>query len=198
MSIYMYTSEFYTTYNPNIRKGHWEPYKVFTAILFSALDKLDKANPLPNNTILYRGMDKKFDTDSKGRFYFKQFVSTTLDQEVAEIFGTGTIIVILPNVPIIAARLQELSKYPGEEEVLISPFEAFEFVNKTDNRLYFKSSRSQDFIDNRDLKCQDPLELTTQRTLKTKYQFQFNNSAGSVVTGILPGFVFVSLLASLF
>ena len=145
-------------------------------------------------------MDKKFDVDSKGRFYFKQFVSTTLDEEVAEMFGTGTIIVILPNVPIIAASLQELSKYPGEEEVLISPFEAFELVNKTENKLFFKSSRSQDFIGNQNLKCQDesPVELTTQHSVNIKHIFQPKRSTGPSVSGTLHGFILVALLASWF
>ena len=141
----MYSSEFYSTYNPNIRNKLWDPYKVFTALLYNAINKLARIRPLPSNTTLYRGLDKNFTINATGRFYFPTFSSTSLNTNVAWRFGNETIMQFLPNVPKMAARLKGLVKYEDEEEVLLSPFEAFEMINKTGSTIYLKSSDTQDF-----------------------------------------------------
>ena len=145
LAIYMYSSEFYDTYNPNIRKQFWEPYKVFTSLLCSAIKKLVAIRPLPSSTVLYRGLNRDFVVNVTGRFYFPTFSSTSLNRNVAERYGNETTMQFLPNVPKMAGKLRGLVKYEFEEEVLLPPFEAFEVINKTGTIIYLKSSDIQDF-----------------------------------------------------
>lgn len=142
----MYSSEFYDTYNPDIRNQLWEPYKVFTSLIYNAIKKLVAIRPLPSATVLYRGLNKNFVINATGRFYFPTFSSTSLNRNVAERYGNETVMKFVPNVPKLAGRLKGLVKYEYEEEVLLVPFEAFEMINKTGTIIYLKSSDTQDFF----------------------------------------------------
>ncbi|ESO10584.1 hypothetical protein HELRODRAFT_167086 [Helobdella robusta] len=105
LSVTMYTSDFYSVYNADTRLGKTDNYKIFTALLYTAVRKLDNMPEfsIVNGTVLYRGMKNKYDAPDQ-RFYFKQFISTTLDPEIAGGFV--------------------------EEEVLLVPFESFEKIDQ--------------------------------------------------------------------
>lgn len=143
--MYMYSiRSFCSIYNSDIRNKTWEPYKVLTSLIHSGLRKLSAYRHLPRNTILYRGLKKVFTINAKGRFYFPQFVSSSLNESVAKWYGNKTRVLYV-EVPKIAANLEGLTEI-REEEVLLSPFEAFEVINKTGNAFYLRSSDVQDFI----------------------------------------------------
>ena len=138
----MHSTDFYETYNRNIRNQEWKPYKVFSALLHNAVKKISHNCPLPKETTLYRGLNKRLSINTNDRFYFSQFVPTTLSNEDATKTGFETTLVF--TLPRLAANMDGLTK-EGEQVVLLSPFEAFEVVGRTDDTVYLKSSDTQDF-----------------------------------------------------
>ena len=147
----MYSTDFYETYNTNIRAQRWDYYKIFTSLLYNALVKLAHLRPLPENTVLYRGMrgDLRVHTSP---LHFTQFVSTSLDLGVAEQFGNGTLIRIKTNDLKQGALLYGLVKFEIEREVLLSPFETFDVINQFQQEhrtiINLKSSSSQQLLSN--------------------------------------------------
>ncbi|XP_044521915.1 ecto-ADP-ribosyltransferase 5-like [Gracilinanus agilis] len=73
---------------------------------------------------VYRGISVQQLPDGTGEMRFGQFASTSLKQKVAFIFteGTGTFYDIYTCQ---GARIEHLSAYPEEKEVLIPPYELF-------------------------------------------------------------------------
>lgn len=138
----MYSTDFHKTYNQNVRNQNWEPYKVFSALLYSAVKKISHNNPLPKEITLYRGLNKRFLINTTERFYFTQFLSTSLSKEDAARFGSKTSLIFI--IPKLAANLNALTQ-EGEQVVLLTPFEAFEVVRRTEDTVYLKSSDAQDF-----------------------------------------------------
>jgi hypothetical protein len=155
MTVTMYTGWFYRRYNAQVRLGNLDKYKVFTSLFFNALKKLDALYPVPVNTTLYRGMSIRVKTPESKRIHFKQFVSTSTERRIAENFGRSTFMIFEPPISIIAAPVQNLSHFPFEAEVLISPFEAFELTRREGNTMYFRSAKKQELLDNDLLSCTD-------------------------------------------
>lgn len=150
-AVYMYSTNFYDTYNTNIRDGQRNYYKTFTSLLYSALVKLSRLRPLPENTVLCRGLRGHFHIN-RSPLHFTHFVSTSLDLDVAEGFGNDTLMRIKTNDLKLGAMLHGLVKFEIEREVLLTPFETFEVISSFMDNDYkrviinFKSSSDQQFL----------------------------------------------------
>ena len=90
-----------------------------------------------NNIIVYRGISRfKFPKNVKKgvEFYFREFISTSLNKDVALGFigGNGTILTIniinngYNGYPNYCYNIKDISMYPGEDEILISSHCCFE------------------------------------------------------------------------
>ena len=104
---------------------------------------LKRNKNVKDNIIVYRGISRfKFRKDVKKgtEFYFREFISTSLDKNVAKSFvgnyGTLLIINIINNgsngFPNYCYNLKDISMYPSEDEILISSHCCFEVseINK--------------------------------------------------------------------
>jgi len=148
LAVIMYTNDgdgraFYKEYNVASTNRKWKPYKTYTTLLLSALRKL--AKPLPRGTHLYRGVRSKLGPPPAGsRIFWKSFTSATLNYDVAkEKFAgpDGIILEFEPPASRYAARVGELSPF-NEEEVILLPFEAFDYLGSKGRRYYFTSSET--------------------------------------------------------
>ena len=72
-------------------------------------------------------------------------MSTSLNKSIAEQYGNKTRMVFVHQVPKISGNLEGLTE-AVEQEVLLTPYEAFEVINQTGNTIYLRSSDAQDFI----------------------------------------------------
>ncbi|XP_027562428.1 NAD(P)(+)--arginine ADP-ribosyltransferase 2-like, partial [Neopelma chrysocephalum] len=98
-------------------------FKVLHFLLTTALQDLRVAQTHPRCLHVYRGVRGIRFTAQPGRtIRFGQFTSSSLDRQVAEGFGTDTFFEVLTCH---GAKIRDFSNYPGEEEVLIPPFETF-------------------------------------------------------------------------
>ena len=90
-----------------------------------------------NNIIVYRGISRfKFPKNVKKgtQFYFREFISTSLNKDVALGFigGNGTLLTIniinngYNGFPNYCYNIKDISMYPGEDEILISSHCCFE------------------------------------------------------------------------
>lgn len=165
VAVTMYTIEgngFYRDFNNASAFGVWAPYRVYTSLLFSAVKKLAAIEPVPIHTRLYRGMRVACNRPSAKRVFWKTFTSTSLDQEMASYFGTSTFYEFEPQATLFGARIKNLSLMSFEDEVLIPPFEVFNFVKADGQKFYFSSSLTQDLLHGQaaDL-CRSAQTLTT-------------------------------------
>src|SRR6218665_1784200 len=121
---------FFREYNRASANRIWQPYKVYTTLLVSALRKLTEIDPIPPGATLYRGLNFKAEPPRARQIFWKAFTSTSLDIKVAEGFAgpDGTILEFQPPASRRAARIRKLSNYYEEDEVLLLPFEAFHFI----------------------------------------------------------------------
>lgn len=146
--VLMYTDDgasraFVKEFNRASTNKNWQPYRVYTTLLVSALRKLTEIDPIPPGATLYRGINFKAEPPKAERIFWKAFTSTSLDQKVAEeTFGgsSGTILEFQPPASRRGARIRKLSNYYTEDEVLLLPFEEFHFLSAKDQTLYFSSS----------------------------------------------------------
>lgn len=149
LAVTMYTAEFggfYREFNNASSYGVWDPYRVYTSLLYSAVKKLADIEPVPFDAGLYRGMWLKCKPPNATRIFWKTFTSTSLDQRIAEYFGSATTIVFQGRASVYGARIRNLSLIEVEDEVLIPPFELFDYLKADDQTFYFSSSKSQDLI----------------------------------------------------
>ncbi|NXT77434.1 NARE ribosyltransferase, partial [Zapornia atra] len=102
---------------------HNFPFKAMHFLLTGALRALRKPHRC---YIVYRGVKNTFTAQPGDTVRFGQFASTSLDKKCAEWFGMGTIFSVETcyGVPI-----EDFSKFAGEQEVLIPPFETFEVTS---------------------------------------------------------------------
>lgn len=149
----MYTDDndaraFYREYNVASTNRIWQPYCIYTTRLMSALGKLAKIEPLPTNATLYRGISFRPETPRARRIFWKAFTSTSLDFQTANYFAGpyGTILVFQPPASRHAAQIWKLSKFSMEKEVILLPFEAFDFWYANDRELYFNISETQELL----------------------------------------------------
>ena len=104
-----------------------------------------RTSNVKNGTVVYRGISVAAPKDWKvgKRFYFGEFISTSLDINVAKKFSKGvTLLVITLNNNGVNGRnnycryVEDISKYSGEKEVLITAFCIFK-ITKIDGNTYY-------------------------------------------------------------
>lgn len=148
----MYTHDnFYKYYNDQLRNGNWKKFEAFTALLNSAIKKLNDMRKIPTGTVVYRGMEEAFANPSAKSLYFKQFTSTSKNCSTCRKFAgpNGTLLIFNLTTNVMAAYVKELSFYPEEDEILFSPFVALDFVSRTYSSIAtmnFKTSAKQEFL----------------------------------------------------
>lgn len=146
--VMMYTNKFYIEYNQASTNRNWKPYRVYTTLLMSALKKLAGIYPLPPGTTVYRGIKVKANSPPTGsRLFWKAFTSTSLNYEIAKEYAgeDGTILEFQLPDSRYAAKVDKLSNFP-QEEVLLLPFEAFDFVKADNKGIHFKTSKTQELL----------------------------------------------------
>lgn len=153
LAVLMYTDDndaraFFNEYNRASREGRWEPYRIYTTLLTSAIRKLAKSKPLSPGTYLYRGLRSRLGPPTARRLFWKSFTSTSLDYKIARDNFAGPHGIVLkfePPVSCYAAQVGQLSTY-GEEEVILLPFEAFDFLGAKGQEFSFKTSKTQELL----------------------------------------------------
>lgn len=147
--VMMYTGAFYAEYNEASRNRNWAPYRVYTTLLLSALQKLAKANAVASGTTVYRGIKFSLDQLTSGRIFWSSFTSTSLNENIAETYvgGDGQVITFLIQDSKYAARIPKPLSNFDQEEVLLPPFQAFDVVrNEKGKIIRFETSKTQKFL----------------------------------------------------
>ena len=143
-----YTGYEYWYLNNYLRSGEVENFsekqlKSWAYCLHSSLQY--RTSNVKNGTVVYRGIsvDAPKDWKVRKRFYFGEFISTSLDINVAKNFSKGvTLLVITLNNNGVNGRnnycryVEDISKYSGEKEVLITAFCIFK-ITKIDGNTYY-------------------------------------------------------------
>uniref|UniRef100_A0A8D0KZE9 NAD(P)(+)--arginine ADP-ribosyltransferase n=1 Tax=Strix occidentalis caurina TaxID=311401 RepID=A0A8D0KZE9_STROC len=117
-------------------------FKTLHFLLTEALRVLRDAQPRRCHRV-YRGVrDIRFTAQQHQSVRFGRFTSTSLQNKTSQLFGQDTTFLVETCY---GARISNFSSFPGEEEVLIPPFESFEVsdVARDGNRALIQL-RSQD------------------------------------------------------
>ena len=143
-----YTGYEYWYLNNYLREGKVEGFsekdlKSWAYCLHSSLQF--RTTNVKNGTVVYRGISVSAPKDWKvgKRFYFGEFISTSLDINVAKRFSAGvTLLVITLNNNGVDGKnnycryVEDISKYHGEQEILITAFCIFK-ITKIDGNTYY-------------------------------------------------------------
>ncbi|XP_037985900.1 NAD(P)(+)--arginine ADP-ribosyltransferase 2-like [Motacilla alba alba] len=105
-------------------------FKMLHFLLTDALVTLRHAQKTKCHHVFRGVRDIRFQARRGQRVRFGQFTSTSSRKEVALHFGKDTIFEVHTCHGV---DIQQFSMYPGEEEVLIPPFETFEVTKVTQN-----------------------------------------------------------------
>ena len=121
-----------------------EELKSWVYCLHSSLQY--RTSNVSNGTVVYRGISLPAPSDWKigSRFYFGEFISTSLKINVAKGFAgvRGTLLVITIKNNGTNGRnnycryVEDITKYPGEEEILITAFCLFT-IKDIDRNTYY-------------------------------------------------------------
>ncbi|XP_074716734.1 erythroblast NAD(P)(+)--arginine ADP-ribosyltransferase-like [Strix uralensis] len=117
-------------------------FKTLHFLLTEALRVLRDAQPRRCHRV-YRGVQGiRFSAQQHQSVRFGHFTSTSLQNKTSQLFGQDTIFLVETCY---GARISNFSSFPGEEEVLIPPFESFEVTDiaRDGNRALIQL-RSQD------------------------------------------------------
>ena len=143
--INLYSSNDYIYINNYLRSGkmnceEYNPYtekeiKSWIWCLHKSLTK--RKSNVPNNTIVYRGVNRKFN-EQLGvgtKIIFCEFISTSIDKNVAKGFcGNGTLFIIRIenniNPNFYCYKIEYLSEYQNEKEILITSNCTFQITSK--------------------------------------------------------------------
>ena len=143
-----YTGYEYWYLNNFLREGKVEGFsekqlKSWAYCLHSSLQF--RTSNVKNGTVVYRGISISAPKDWKvgKRFYFGEFISTSLDIDVAKRFSSGvTLLVITLNNNGVNGRnnycryVEDITQYKGEEEIIITAFCIFK-ITKIDGNIYY-------------------------------------------------------------
>ncbi|XP_073404533.1 T-cell ecto-ADP-ribosyltransferase 1-like [Dendrobates tinctorius] len=117
------------------RKDYMEKFH-FKALHFYLTRALQILKPnCDKSYTVYRGSPHSHDI--KPLLKFGRFTSTSMDREAAQVFGTESLFKI---TTCFGAKIEDLSFFPLEEEVLIPPTEKFLFVTKENSWFVLKST----------------------------------------------------------
>ena len=133
LAVTMYTVNdppFNKTFNESCRNGFWRDYEIFSTLLYSACERLRYLDPIENSQVLYRGLMTDPNNMLPGEFFWPQFTSTSLAKEVADQFSMSSKTILIFDACVFGAKIDKLSVFGGEQEVLITPFEAFDYKNE--------------------------------------------------------------------
>ncbi|NXB88817.1 NARE ribosyltransferase, partial [Vidua chalybeata] len=101
-------------------------FKTLHFLLTDALETLRDTQG-PGCHSLYRGVrGVRFEAEHGDIVRFGQFTSASQSKKTAQAFGIHTVFHVQTCHGV---EIQEFSKYPGEKEVLIPPFETFEVIS---------------------------------------------------------------------
>ena len=138
LAVRMYSLNLYKQFNQEMRSGDLKSFKILAALLHSAVVKLSKIFSTKTQTV-YRGMRDIFKIPKEFPFHFKQFTSTSFKEATAKNFnGQGKLMKFEISPNSLVAQISSISLIPKEDELLISPFQAIQFV-KEDNYINFKT-----------------------------------------------------------
>lgn len=135
-------------YNMASTNRIWQPYRVYTTLLVSAIRKLAKIDPIPRGTTLYRGISFRPERPNARRLFWKAASSASLNFQTARGFAgsNGVIFRFQPPASRYAAQVRKLSFYSSEDEVILLPFEVFDLVATNAREFCFKSSVTQELL----------------------------------------------------
>eukprot|EP00794_Sanderia_malayensis_P007357 gene7357-8177_t len=145
----------YRYFNSDTRQGYkadGDDFPIISHLLREGCRKvLASVRKSPSYTkTVYRCVDLEFKTKIGEMIRLGSFTSTSGCREVSESFrkdAKGTLLVIKTKI---GAPIAALSVYPGEDEVLIPPYEVFKVVkieDATDLKIYLESIVEDDNID---------------------------------------------------
>jgi len=148
-----YSADDFWCLNDFLREGKVEKFskselKSWTYSLHSSL-KVENSN-VKNGTIVYKGVKLPPPKNLRvgNRFYFPEFVSTSLNLETAKKFAKrkdntyGTILVIkiknngVNNRLYYCRNIEEITQFHGEDEIMITAFCIFQITRIDGNTIY--------------------------------------------------------------
>ena len=143
-----YTGYEYWYLNNYLRNGEVEGFtekelKSWAYCLHSSLQF--RTSNVKNGTVVYRGVSTHAPSSWKvgSRFYFPEFISTSLDYDVASGFSQGVTMLVIKiknngndGRNNYCRYIADISNFEGEEEVLITAFCIFT-VTKIDGNTYY-------------------------------------------------------------
>ena len=117
-------------------KIHEKISSLFFSLLGAAPYEIKELDDIPQYTKVYRGVTIKPPSTWKvgDEFYFAEFISTSLDKKVAEVFGTYIFIITLKGKGY--KGVERLSYFPHEKEVIIAAYSKFK-ITKIDGNYYY-------------------------------------------------------------
>ncbi|XP_053312703.1 erythroblast NAD(P)(+)--arginine ADP-ribosyltransferase-like [Spea bombifrons] len=195
IALFAYTMNgpLHKTFNEAVRKaGQSRQYylnnfnfKVLHYYLTKALQVLDSVET-PNCHKVFRGIrGVRFQTDTRKPIRFGQFTSSSVNDQSALLFGEDTFFNIQTCYGV---NIRNFSFFPGEEEVLIPPFEKFkvtQFTKEKEKNVINLQSLEKSSVYN----C----EFVKERRCKSR-DCRFNSATGLQMKICSPAMVLAALL----
>ena len=117
-------------------KMHKQISSLYFSLIGAAPFKIKEFDDIPQYTTVYRGNKKKPPSNWKvgNEFFFAEFMSTSLDMDVAQGFGDYIFIITLKGTAY--KGIERLSYFKSEKEVLIAAYCRFKITDINDNCYY--------------------------------------------------------------
>lgn len=129
------TQPFLSTAN-SFNRMHEKISSLFFSLVGAAPFVIKELDDIPKYTTVYRGVKDKPPSNWKvgDEFYFAEFISTSLDKEIAQNFGKYMFVITLNGTGY--KGVERLSKFPHEKEVLIAAYSKFRISDIEGNYYY--------------------------------------------------------------
>ena len=132
VAVTMYTVDdppFFALFNEECRNGEWRKYITYSTVLSSACIKLVERDPVRTDVTLYLGLKNPSTFHVPlSPCYWPQFTSASLDFHVVKRSSQASKTFAKFESCRYGAKIEDLSLRAAEREVLIPPFEAFDYV----------------------------------------------------------------------